>query len=243
MHGVCTTPPLCTNGECRAACKGMPLSLGSAHPNSTVSATTATSTTSAPPCPCKQGGEKAAPPFGCGSGEAHIQRRMGGAMRMGATSWAPLPPFACGGARQTLHAGCPSLHPFSLPHVPHWGHAQPEGGTRSRGAEGKWCPSPIACEHDPMCHPTCTTPACPTFGCQVRAVLHAGWHVHGGIRRWGVQGSCTWDDAWGHAHTLFPAGVESAPHTSTSCTGCATPHLTQLRAHVTFEWNAQLDLS
>ena len=34
----------------------------------------------------------------------------------------------------------------------------------------------------------------------------------------------------GRAHTLFPAGVESAPRTSASCAGCATPHLAQLRA-------------
>ena len=149
---------------------------------------------------------------------------------MGATSQAPLPPFVCRGAMQTPRVGCPSLHPFPLPHAPHWGHAQPKGGTRSGGAKGKRCPSPIACEHDPACRPACTTPACPTFGCQACAVPHVGWHVHGGIRRWGVQGSCTWDDAWGCAHTLFPAGVESAPHTSTSCAGCATPHLAQLRA-------------
>ena len=99
----------------------MPPSLGSTHLNSTVSATTTATTTSAPPCLCKQGGEKAAPPFGHGSGEVHIWRRMGGAVRMGVTSQAPLPPFACRGAMQTPRVGCPSLHPFPLPHAPHWG--------------------------------------------------------------------------------------------------------------------------
>ena len=150
-RGVCATPPLCANGECRAARKGTPPFLGPAQPNRTASATIAAA--SAPPCPCERGGEKAAPPFGRGPGEARKRRRMGG----GAASRAPLPPFTCGGATQTLRAGCPSLHRFALPYAPQWGRAQPEGGTRSGGTKGKRRPSPIACEHDPACRPACTT--------------------------------------------------------------------------------------
>ena len=187
----------------------MPPSLGSTHPNSTVSTTTTATTTSAPPCLCEQGGEKVAPPFGCGSGEVHIQRRMGGAVRMGVTLQAPLPPFACRGAMQMPCVGCPSLHPFPLPHDPHWGHAQPKGGTRSRGTKGKCCPSPIACEHNPVCHPACMTPACPTFGCQACAWWHPKVGRAGVVHVGRCTGLCS--------HPLPCRGGECPPHICLLC--------------------------
>ena len=138
-RGVCATPPLCANGECRAARKGTPPSLGPAQPNRTANATIAATAASAPPCPCERVGEKAAPPFGRGPGEARKRRRMGG----GAASRAPLPPFAYGGATQTLRAGCP---PFTLLPYPMRlnGAAHNPRAAREAGAlKGSGAPPPL----------------------------------------------------------------------------------------------------
>ena len=60
-----------------------------------------------------------------------------------------------------------------------------------------------------MHRPTCTTPARPTFGCHhAHAILHAGQHAPG-TRRWGMQGSCTWDGTWGRAHMQWGRGTTS----------------------------------
>ena len=154
-RGVCATPSLCANGECRAARKVRP------PPLAPLSRTGGRAQRSPPPLPLPARtngvGRRRRPHSG-----VDRERRANGGDWEGLRGSVrrrghPLPPFACGGATQKLRAGSPSLHPFALPYAPQWGRAQPEGGTRSGGAKGKRRPSPIACEHDPACRPACTT--------------------------------------------------------------------------------------
>ena len=84
------------------------------------------------------------------------------------------------------------------------------------------------CEHNPVHHPTCTTPAHPTFRCHhAHAVLHAG-QCAPGTRRWGMQGSCMQDGTQGCAHTQWGRGSASlwCPHFS------CCPRVEIGRAHV-----------
>ena len=108
-------------------------------------------------------------------------------MRMGAASQTPTLLLRVGVPRKLSTWGCPSLHPFALPHAPQWGCAQPEGNTRG---------APLPFGTPPPLHMSMTLrgvphaqPLCaPPFGCHKGAVPHVGRRVQGGIRKVGRAG-------------------------------------------------------
>ena len=70
--------------------------------------------------------------------------------------------------------------------------------------QGQHC---TACAHNPTFIPS-MRPSVPHLLC----ATHVSSHMRGNVcrvacERWGALGSGTWDDAWGHAHTPFPARV------------------------------------
>ena len=107
-----------------------------------------------------------------------------------------------------LRAGVPSKrgprecppHPFAPMRVQRGG-AEPEGDMRT-GAEGKQCPSRIACEHDPVSSRV-QDPCPPHLSCATRAPSRM-WDGMRRVacKRRGEQGSCMRDDVRGRAHTL-----------------------------------------
>ena len=89
--------------------------------------------------------------------------------------------------RKRSTRGCPSLHPFALPHAPQWGCAQPEGNTR-RAPLPFGAPSPL-CVSTTLRGVLHARPLCaPPFGCHAHAVPHAGRRVQGGVRKVGCAG-------------------------------------------------------
>ena len=134
-----------------------------------------------PSLPREWGAEKAAPTFRHGLGEVCKQGRMG------AASQTPTLLLRVGVPRKLSTWGCPSLHPFALPHAPQWGCAQPEGNTRGAllpfGAPPPLCMS-TTLRGVPHAQPLCAPP----FGCHTCAVPHVGWCVQGGIRKVGRAG-------------------------------------------------------
>ena len=133
--------------------------------------------------------------MGCREGGAHIRAWTGRGAQTGedgrgwedGCSVADATPSFMGVPRKRSARGCPSLHPFALPHAPQWGCAQPEGNTR--GAPLPFgAPPPLRVSTTlrgiPHARPLCAPP----FGCHARAVPHAGWRVQGGIRKVGCTG-------------------------------------------------------
>ena len=132
--------------------------------------------------------------LGCREGGAHIRAWTGRGVQTGengrgredrcGVAGAP-PPFACGGATQTLRAGQP---PFTLLPYP----MRLNGAVhnpRVRGAPLPFSAPPPLCVSTTLCGVPHAQPLrAPPFGCCARAIPHAGWCVQGGIRKVGCAG-------------------------------------------------------